>query len=117
MSGLNRQTGRVLDVGSAQHLVQSIGDILTTPLGSRVGRRDYGSELADLVDQPLNPTTRMRIFAATAMALMAWEPRVRLKRVQLQASAAGIASILLDVVRTDQPARPAVALTIPLSSI
>ena len=116
MTGLNRQTGRPLDVASAEHLVQSIGDVLTTPIGSRVGRRDYGSELADLVDQPLNAATRMRIFAATAMALLAWEPRVRLKRVQLQASAGGVASILLNVVRTDLPTRPAASLSIPLRS-
>lgn len=116
MTGLNRQTGRALQVGSPEHLEQSIGDILTTPLGSRVSRRDYGSELADLVDQPLNPSTRMRIFAATAMALLAWEPRVRLKRVQLVAGATGAAGLLLSVIRNDQPNRPATELFIPLRS-
>lgn len=46
MSGTSRLTGRVIDQDA--HLTQSITDILTTPKGSRVMRRDYGSRLADL---------------------------------------------------------------------
>ena len=62
MSGMDRNTGRTLD-GDA-HLAQSIGDILTTPLGSRVMRRDYGSMLFELIDQPLNAANRLLVFAA-----------------------------------------------------
>jgi uncharacterized protein len=108
MTGLNRHNGRALDPNSDTHLVQSIGDILTTPLNARIGRRAYGSELPDLIDQPLNARTRIRIFAATAMALLNNEPRIRLRRVQLQFTAAHAPSLLLDVVRTDRP-RPTLA--------
>ena len=55
MTGMSRFTGEKLDPNSDAHLVQSIGDILTTPLGSRVLRRSYGSELPDLIDQPIEP--------------------------------------------------------------
>jgi phage baseplate assembly protein W len=41
MQGMNRNTGRKLS--GVDHLRQSIVDILTTPIGSRVMRRDYGS--------------------------------------------------------------------------
>jgi len=116
MTAINRVTGRQMDPHSAAHLVQSIGDILGTPKGSRVMRRDYGSDLPDLIDQPLNPRTRLKIFAATAMALLRWEPRVRLKRVQLTGGADGRASLVLDVVRTDQPRRPNATLVIPLAA-
>lgn len=114
MTGLSRTNGRSLDVASAEHLAQSIGDILTTPVGSRVMNRAYGSDLPNLVDQPLNPRTRLRIFAATAMALLRWEPRLRLKRIALSRAGDGAASLSLTAVRTDLPQRRAVTLSIPL---
>lgn len=81
MIGMNAHTGRT--IADRQHLVQSIADILTTPLGSRIMRREYGSQLVDLIDWPLNSATRLQAYAATATALMRWEPRIRLSRVQL----------------------------------
>ena len=78
---MNRTTGQAID--GMQHLKQSVADILTTPLGTRIARRTYGSLLPDLVDQPDNPLTRLRMYAATASALMRWEPRLRVTRVQL----------------------------------
>lgn len=116
MTGMSRVTGRALDANSNAHLVQSIGDILTTPLGSRVLRRTYGSELPDLIDQPLNARTRLRIFAATAMALLRWEPRIRLKRVALTSDADGSAQLSLVAVRTDLPRRQTLNLLIPLQA-
>lgn len=78
---MNRTTGKVLD--GIEHLRQSIADILGTPIGSRIMRRTYGSLVPSLIDQPDNGTTRVRIFAATAGALMKWEPRLRLSRIRL----------------------------------
>lgn len=116
MTAMNRRTGRALDPNSEAHLIQSIGDILTTPRGSRVMRRDYGSDLPDLIDQPLNAATRLRIYAATALALFRWEPRARLTRVQLTGDSTGVARLHLDVVRTDLPRRSATTLIIPLAA-
>lgn len=79
MRGTDAKTGKRLS--GIDHLRQSIRDILTTPLGSRVMRRDYGSRLFDLIDNPLNDVTLVEIFAATAEALMVWEPRLRVTRV------------------------------------
>lgn len=81
MIGINATTGTAL--AGLEHLGQSIGDILMTPMGSRVMRRDYGSLLPDLIDQPFNDATRLRLYGATALALMRWEPRIRLIRAQL----------------------------------
>lgn len=82
MIGMHRTTGQAVD--GLDHLSQSIVDILTTPIGSRVMRRDYGSLLPELIDQPDNGPTRLRVYAATATALMRWEPRLRLLHVALQ---------------------------------
>mgnify|MGYP000098847189 CR=1 FL=1 len=76
---MDSTTGR--HIAGVEHLKQSIADILTTPLGSRLQRRTYGSLLPGLIDQPDNARTRMRCYAAIASALMNWEPRLRITRV------------------------------------
>lgn len=116
MSGLNRLTGAALDPRSDAHLEQSIGDILTTPLDTRPMRRDYGSDIPDLVDQPINPLFSIRLYAAAARALLAWEPRLLLKRVSLvQMAISGIA-LRIQGNRTDLPGSPAVNLLVPVRS-
>lgn len=87
MDGTSASDGKLL--GGLDHLRQSITDILTTPLGSRVMRRDYGSRLYELVDAPMNGSTVMDLYAATAEALEAWEPRFRLTQVTLASADAG----------------------------
>lgn len=79
--GMHAATGRALS-GYA-HLEQSIRDILSTPLGTRVMRRDYGSRLPDLMDAPMTPGLNVEIFAAVAEALGTWEPRFKLSRVEV----------------------------------
>lgn len=81
MKGMNATTGRATT--GLDHLYQSIAKILTTPVGTRIARRDFGSELPELVDAPNNGATRVRLYAAAATALMRWEPRLKLSRVQL----------------------------------
>lgn len=115
MIGMSATTGKTLS--DTAHLAQSIADILTTPLGSRVMRRDYGSLLFDLIDRPVNSAMRLLLQAATAVALKRWEPRLRLTRVTLQGeAAAGRLTIGIEGKRTDLPAASAtVSLVIPLS--
>lgn len=77
---MNRETGAA--IGELAHIGQSITDILTTRIGTRVMRREYGSLLPELVDHPFNDATRLRVYAGAVMALMRWEPRISLSRVQ-----------------------------------
>lgn len=114
MNGMNASTGKPL--ADDAHLAQSIADILSTPLGSRVMRRDYGSLLFDLIDGPINGAMRLLLQAATAIALRRWEPRLRLTRVQMAGDPArGQLSVRIEGTRTDLPAASAaVALTIPI---
>ncbi|MFP3794715.1 GPW/gp25 family protein [Paraburkholderia sp. SIMBA_027] len=81
MKGMNASTGR--SIVDLDHLYQSVAKILTTPLASCVKRRTFGSEIPDLVDAPFNGATRTRLYAAVATAIMKWEPRIVLTRVQL----------------------------------
>ena len=80
MPGTDSETGKEL-TGLA-HLRQSVRDILTTPIGTRVMRREYGSRLFELLDAPLTPGVLTEIYAAAAEALGRWEPRLRLTRVR-----------------------------------
>ncbi|HDR9048586.1 TPA: GPW/gp25 family protein [Burkholderia vietnamiensis] len=81
MKGMNATTGRT--ISGLDHLYQSIGKIVSTPLASCVKRRTFGSQLTDLIDAPANGAIRTRLYAAVATALMRWEPRLTLTRVLL----------------------------------
>ena len=94
MNGTDSNTGKALS--GLRHLRQSIRDILTTPIGTRVMRRDYGSRLYELVDAPLNEATTIEIYAATAEALARWEPRFRATRVNASFAAPGRITIDLE---------------------
>lgn len=94
MRGTSAINGKPLS--GLDHLRQSIRDILTTPVGSRVMRRDYGSRLFQLVDAPLNRRTIADLYAATVEALLRWEPRVVPRRVQIETAEAGRAVITLE---------------------
>jgi len=48
---------------------------------SRVMRRDYGSLLFDMLDQPQTPALALQIQVACYMALLQWEPRITLSAV------------------------------------
>lgn len=87
MAGISSTTGK--PVAGIEHLRQSIRTILSTRTGTRVMRRDFGSDLPRLVDRPMSDVLKLELFAATADALAKWEPRFRLARVELVEATAG----------------------------
>lgn len=115
MAGMARTSGAVLD--GLEHIKQSVQDILTTPIGTRVGRRDYGSLLPDLIDQPMTPANILRVYAASAVAISRNEDRLALRRVSLTAGERpGSATIIIDAERTDTTAANArTRLVLPLT--
>lgn len=82
MIGMDAQTGR--SISDLAHLRQSIQDILTTPLGSCVMNREYGSLLPELLDHPTHPANALRCMAASVMAISRWEPRVVINQVKFE---------------------------------
>lgn len=111
MIGMNAKTGRTIT--SRQHLAQSIADIVTTPLGSRIMRREYGCPMADLQDWPLNSATRLQACSAITMAIMRWEPRIQLSRVGLAPTDVP-GGALLDIEGTVTDTNEALNLRVPL---
>ncbi|HDI3289780.1 TPA: GPW/gp25 family protein [Vibrio cholerae] len=97
--GMSSTTGRAIH--GLEHVKQSVKDILTTPIGSRVMRRDYGSTLFELIDSPSNPYTIADIIAATASALKKWEKRIEVSRVIVTNAKPG--SVMLTIEGTYKP--------------
>ena len=94
MLGTDRNTGKPLS--GLAHLRQSIADILTTPIGSRVGRRTYGSRLFSLIDAPLTAATLNDIYQAAAEAIINWEPRLQVTKIKVSTASSG--GVLIDVI-------------------
>ncbi|KFK93374.1 MULTISPECIES: GPW/gp25 family protein [unclassified Serratia (in: enterobacteria)] len=110
-NGMSRDTG--LDITDLDHIRQSVRDILVTPVGSRVMRRDYGSLLSALIDQPQNPASRLQVMAACYMAILKWEPRISLTAITFESHFNGQMVVELTGVRRETPG--AFSLTVPLS--
>ena len=81
-SGVNRIDGHALS--DFAHVEQSISVILTTPIGSRVMRRDFGSELFDLIDRPPTNQVILSVYAAAVIAIAKWEPRYAVTACQIE---------------------------------
>lgn len=81
-------TGVDAGAGSAlsdwEHVEQSISKILTTPIGTRVMRRDFGSDVPDLVDAKMISRNVLAIYSAAAVAVARWEPRFRVASASIR---------------------------------
>lgn len=82
--GMSRNDGQA--IADTDHLRQSVQDILLTPQGSRLARREYGSLLSVLIDQPQNPALRLQVMSAVYVALSRWEPRLTLDSITISSS-------------------------------
>lgn len=108
--GMSRDSGQTL--GDIEHIRQSVRDILITPVGSRVMRRDYGSLLSALIDQPQNPAVKLQVMAACYMALLRWEPRITLTAINLTSTFDGKLAVDITGVLADSNA---ISLSVPVS--
>ena len=98
MSGFSNVDGTPLD--TLDDIRQSIRDILTTPIGTRVMRRNYGSRIFDLIDTPGNETGVLRVIAASADAIARWENRVSMNAADFSIDRDGKAVITIDAATT-----------------
>lgn len=92
-SGMNQLNGG--NITDLAHVRQSVRDILITPVGSRIARREYGSLIPELIDQGQNPALRLQVMAAIYGALCRWEPRIKLTAIKISSAADG--SMVVDL--------------------
>ena len=83
LTGMCRRTGAPLT--GIEHLKQSIGDIVSTPLGSRRERPDYGSLLPRMVDRPLTAGWIAAAQAEVTRNIERWEARLTSPRTTVLA--------------------------------
>ncbi|MCE9992446.1 GPW/gp25 family protein [Enterobacter asburiae] len=110
--GMNSQTG--LSISDVEHIRQSVRDILVTPIGSRLMRREYGSLLAAMIDQPQNPALRLQIMAACYSAIQKWEPRISLSSITFERSE-NDGTLYVDITGTRPSSGQPFSITISLS--
>ena len=84
------------NISEIAHIKQSVTNILTTPIGSRVMRRDYGSRLFEKIDRPLNGELIAEIYYDITESLFIWEPRFELEQIIIQNIGKG--KIIIDII-------------------
>ena len=109
---MSRESGRELETEIDQ-IRQSIQDILTTPIGTRIMRREYGSLLQQLIDSPFNEITLLQLYAATATGLLQWEDRINLNSVSINQVSRGSFELEIDCTVVDNNQQQ--SLSIPLN--
>ncbi|WP_439239068.1 GPW/gp25 family protein [Lonepinella sp. BR2919] len=76
---MDRHTGKQIDDELA-HIKQSVADILTTQIGTRIQRRDYGSNIPKLIDRPIDRVLILQIASCAVVALNKWEKRLNISQ-------------------------------------
>lgn len=94
---VSADAGTAASLSGFDHLLASIRDILSTPIGSRRMRPTYGCRSAERLGAPLNASTTADLIADVAEAIFLWEPRVTLKRVVVTAALAA-GALAMDLV-------------------
>lgn len=77
---INKNNGQTLET-EEQSIQQSIDDIVSTPIGSRIMRREYGSLIPDLIDQPINDILILKCYSAIYTAILRWEDRINVSQI------------------------------------
>ena len=73
--------GRLSLVGGEDVVAQSIRQILSTALGERQMRYEFGSDLPRMIFEPITSSTLVRLEEAARIALRDWEARIRVRQV------------------------------------
>lgn len=93
MKGIDRKTGRTIT--GWQLFVSHAGDVLTTQLGSREKRRNFGSRCPELRGKNNGPVNQMLMRSYVALAFMdpanGLKNRFKLTNVDVAATATGFA--------------------------
>lgn len=79
MTGVDRRTGLAID--NLKSALQSVETILTTRIGERVMRREFGAGILELLGRLMTPALFAAFQTLIATAIDLWEPRFRVRRV------------------------------------
>lgn len=91
------ERGTVALTSDEDEIEQSIRIILSTVPGQRVMRPEFGCRIHELVFAPNNAATAGLVRRYVAEALGRWEPRINLKRVDVEPDAREAACLLISI--------------------
>lgn len=91
---MSRETG--IELTELEHIKQSLEDIATTPIGTHIMRREYGTLLATLMDQPISEALYLKIYSTLYTAYVRWEDRIEISQIQVADLKKG--QLILDIV-------------------
>lgn len=80
-----------------QKIQESILIILGTARGERVMRPDFGSHLHELVFASINSSTKSLIAHYATEALVTWEPRIDVIRVDVSGQEAAYGKLIVNI--------------------
>lgn len=83
------------EISELEHIRQSLEDIATTPIGSRLMCREYGTLLASLMDQPIGQALYLKIYSTLYSAYVRWEDRIEISQISVAELNKG--QLILDV--------------------
>lgn len=78
---MSRQSG--VGLTELEHIKQSLEDLISTPIGSRIMRRDYGTQVANLLDQPTSEALYLKCYSTIYSAILRWEPRIDITKLNI----------------------------------
>lgn len=89
--------GDVETAAYEEDIHQAVRIILGTAQGERVMRPDFGAGLQALVFEPLSTTTMALVRHRVEEALVTWEPRIDLERVDVSAGNAALGELVVEI--------------------
>lgn len=78
-----------------EHIFQSLEDIASTPFGSRIMRREYGTQLANFIDQPISQSLYLKCYSSLYAAFLRWENRIEISQIIVAEVSSG--KMILDI--------------------
>lgn len=108
---MSREIGS--NLSEFEHIKQSIQDIISTPLGSRIMRRSYGTQLFNLIDQPTSEALYLKIYSTIYSSILQWENRIDVSQININSLSAG--QMVIDLEFTLTKTGQAQNLNIPVS--
>lgn len=79
MAGIDRHTGKV--ISTYESALQAVEVILSTRIGTRVMRRQFGGGVAEILGRAVTPPLFALFQQLVATAIEIWEPRFRVRKI------------------------------------
>lgn len=81
MAGLSRHTGK--PIGNLESAYQGVETVLTTRLGERVMRREFGAGIVEILGRAVTPALFLAWQQLLGTAIDLWEPRFKIRTIEV----------------------------------